>query len=758
MSVPSSLGSPPVDAGLPFGELPLIDEIVCGDSNETHRFTDGPEKGVSRVETILGRPCRVLPVEGGAKYFAYRIGEGKGLRAGKAYLLSVEYPEDQPRTMVVQNRGGEQAVGVHAGQAIGDVIYTFTNNNCESLNIPLSGKMESQRMLFYLNDHLTEIFLPRGIEPDHRGNEDDVDARPLKPEDGFWVIIAQFEGRNIPLGGGAAVSRIRLFEVPDPETYFLDIQFPPEGLPRRHLFFREEMSDGAINSRRPQDRAVENQTDWFEYKARQMRFLGLNTWGKDILEFGGNPPFDTTYRGGGERWFRQTRFPTRWSEQLEMLAKYGIDVLPFTEYAGSDSKIDGLGREKRCKTLEGGDTYTHIVWSEKYNADVTDPDTLEDFKKVLDCAIIRYKDTAAFVGVWLRTRPSHLPMSFSDRCLTLFSEQANAGQPVTREQLKADTVLYEKYRQWWFLQRREFLIAIRDYLREQGVDGAEVLFTADSTEPGFPLKDSRSIVDENLDIPDGSRYVVTDDMATWEQVLSKYPDVVALDLEGVIKNKMHLDAATTPQATWGQWEWQHSVPPPDPQNYRDTEGVMMTLSFNRAYTVGSPEVLEAFRTPSGLALMRHYSLNEATIKEILGYFVTDMELPREYCMLAEVRAMANGDPRYLGYMHSNSFNRGFPEYVRNFNSAFLALPALPSVVLETASSDPEVVVRKIDAGEHGVYLSVSNISLLPKEKITITLPKAGRVTDAATGQSLPAADGKVTLDFYACQLRALRIQ
>src|SRR5690606_30088837 len=147
-------------------------------------------------------------------------------------------------------------------------------------------------------------------------------------------------------------------------------------------------------SRNPKDRGVEDQTTWFEYKAKLMRFMGLNTWGKDILEFGANPPFDTTYRGGGERWYRQTRFPTRWEEQLHMLAQYDIDVLPFIEYAGGDSKIDGLGREKRCRTLKNTDTYTHIVWSEKFNADITDPDTLEDVKKVLDCAIVRFKDVA----------------------------------------------------------------------------------------------------------------------------------------------------------------------------------------------------------------------------------------------------------------------------------------------------------------------------------------------------------------------------
>ena len=41
--------------------------------------------------------------EGDAKYFAYRVGEGLGLKAGACYLLAIEYFEDQSRTMYVCN-------------------------------------------------------------------------------------------------------------------------------------------------------------------------------------------------------------------------------------------------------------------------------------------------------------------------------------------------------------------------------------------------------------------------------------------------------------------------------------------------------------------------------------------------------------------------------------------------------------------------------------------------------------------------------
>ena len=40
----------------PFGDVKVVDEIDC--TKTDHRFADWP-KGSSRVETILGKPCRV---------------------------------------------------------------------------------------------------------------------------------------------------------------------------------------------------------------------------------------------------------------------------------------------------------------------------------------------------------------------------------------------------------------------------------------------------------------------------------------------------------------------------------------------------------------------------------------------------------------------------------------------------------------------------------------------------------------------------
>lgn len=719
-----------VDAGPPFGRLPLVDEIECARA-DTHHFAESP-KGASRVETVLGRPCRVVPNAGGARYVAWRVGEGRGLEAGRAYVLAVEFPEDRPRTMFILNRGCETARGVATGAALGDVLYTYSNNNVESLQIPLSGEYRAWTMLFWLHDRFPDLAQPRGDGP-----------RPRVPRDGFWVLIAQSSRKNAPLSAGAAVARVRLFAVPDPAKLDLGVRLPPEGLPRRHLFWREEMSDGVIHSRKPAQRGVTNETDWFEHKARLMRFLGVNTFCKDLLEFGHNQGWDAT-AGGGNDWYWQSKTPKRWQQILAMLAKYDVSVLPYYEYCGGMGQ-HGLGKERRCRTLAGTKTYTHIKWSEIANIDVTDPDALADAIKLLDATIVRHKDKARFLGAWFRTRPSNMPVSFADRCLFRFAIEANNKRVATRDDLKKDKALLAKYYAWWLEKRKQFLVALRDHLRAHGIPEAVILFTATAAEPGPPL------------VPFKNR-VVTDDMPTWQTLLSTAEHEKASPYPYADACNGHLAAALRPPATWGHWEWQHSIPPPDPARYADVPGILMTYPYNRAYTVASPAAFDAFRTVSGLAAVRHHPLNESVMDKLVGYFVCDVERAGPYCMLGEVRAMAHGDPWYLGALAAASHSRGFPRPVRAFNAAFLALPALPSTLLPDAASDPAVVVRSIATERHGTWLAIVNTALVEKQAVTITLPRAGKATDAASGEALPTAGAALRLTLPPCSLRAVRIR
>lgn len=722
------------EAGAPFGDLPLVDEVRCGDPADPHPFAEQPA-GASVIQNLLGRACRVLPPTGESRFFAYRIGAGKGLRPGAMYVLTLDYPEDRPRSVFVENRGGETNLGFATGAAVGDVVHgRYVHLNPESVRYPLSGQYQTWRTLFTLHDRFPDLKQPRGEGP-----------RPLLPADGFWVLISQPQGSKVVGAAGAAVSRLRLFAVPDPARLALTLNLPPDDLPHRYIFWREEMSDGVVQSRDPAQRGVADEMAWFEHRARLMRFLGVNTFAHDLLEFGHNQGWDSEPYGGSN-WVNQTPYPQRWEQILSLLRQrgFGFDVLPYYEYAGSIGQ-QSLGIQRRCRPLSKTGPYTHVSWSEIANADITDPETLDDLKKILELTILRHRDKARFLGAWLRTRPSAMPISFGDGALLRFAVEANEQRVVTREDLRADEALRQRYYDWWFGKRRDFLMAVRDYLRANGLPEAVVLFTPEASEAGPPLP---------------GRQLVTDDPETWRKALAAHEetrDFAVMPLDQAIRDNAHLRTVLAPPFTWGEWEWQHSVPQADPQRYRDSAGVLLTYPYNRLYTVGSPEAFEAFRTSSGLAIVRHYGLNEGEIDEKTGYFVADVERAGPYCMLAEARAVAYGDPRYLGFLASNAFNRGFPQYFRAFAANFLALPALPSRVLAGAASDPEVVVRAIDAGSRGIYLAVVNTGMAAKTAVAITLPQAGQVTAAATGEDLVVREGRLVVDLYPGQLLAISV-
>jgi len=690
----------------PFGKVILVDEVDCAAEPPGHQFRESPA-GASRVEPILGKPCRVLrPAENEASYMAFRIGRWKLLKPGAAYVLAVEYPEDAPRSVIVMNGGNETSRGFHTGSTVGDALQAkYVNSNPESLRVPLSGRYETWMLAFNLHDRFPDLSFLRGAK-----------ERKLTPEDGFDVVIAQFSKPNDPTSHGAAVSRIRLYEIADADALTQRLELPPAPLPRRRIFWREEMADGVIEGKNETERGVKNRLDWYRYKAKQMRWLGINTYTKDLLEFGACQHWDST-PGGGNDWVH-FNYATRdlWAQIVALMGEQGFEVLPYYEYAGSKG-YKGLGYQRRCKPLTRDDAYTHIKWVESANADITDPDTYADFKKMLDLTVLCLKDKARFAGIWIRPR-WQLPMSFADKTLARFDPS------VTRAKLLADPDLLKRYETWWFEKRREFLVAMRDHLRSGGIEDALVLYTAVGGEPGpsFPTWEKR---------------IVTDDPAAWP------PPLVPVSIERVVNENLYLDALLSPQLNWGKWEWHHANPPADPDRYRNTPGVLLTHAFNRLYTVASPKTFDAFRGPSGLAIVRHYALNEnmmfdAADKDKLGYFIADIERAGPYCMLAEAHAMANGDPTMIGYLVGSNFGRGFPQYVREFNANFLALPALPSERLANASDDPEVVVRIIRTPSHGSWLAVINTGLTAKPCVRIQTPT-----------------GPMELSLHPCELRSL---
>ena len=209
--------------------------------------------------------------------------------------------------------------------------------------------------------------------------------------------------------------------------------------------------------------------------------------------------------------------------------------------------------------------------------------------------------------------------------------------------------------------------------------------------------------------------------------------------------------------TWSFWEWQHSVPQADPQNYKDVGDILFVYPYNRLFTVSNPDNFTAFTSKAGLAIVRHFPLNEHTHGKSLGYFVCDFDRTGPYSMLAEARAVAYGDPWFIGNQAGHNYSRGFPFYTREFNRNFLALPALKSKVIANVTDNKNIVVRKIDAGKFGNYFAIVNIGLKPLRSVALKLPDSGTIIDAADDKKIGSGNA-LNINMYPGQLRAILVK
>lgn len=761
-----------------WGSMKLVQEIDCSAPTPQDKslFQEYPEAGTSVVEPHCGVGCRVMkPLDDQPAFFAYKIGKGLGLKPGKAYVLSVWYPEDDNRTIFIHNRGNEVISGLAVGNTTGDVMTgRYVNHNPESLSLPLSGKLQAWTGLFFLHDRFSDILLPKGTP-----------ERKLNPEDGFWVIISQMKKTLDPTSAGAAVAKIQLYEVEDETKLTAKINYPPEDLPKRYLFWREEMADNVVDmkSDKPEEkirRGLDKPLDWYEFKLKWSRAMGVNAFCKDLLEFGYNQGWDGS-KYGGNSWMYQPHYSKFWDDMVALCAEYGFPILPYYEYSGSvgSDPQKSLGPQKRAQRLNNAKekNYTHIWWCERHNVDITDPATLEDFGKILDCTIFKYKEGVKtrtgktvrpeFLGVWLRTRPASNPISFSDSCLIQFAKEKNGRYLVEREDLMKDKELLEKYYRWWFGKRADYLESVAKLIHEQYDPKAFVLYTTDSSEPGRALE-TRAVLPDMKDPWKCRGFVVTDNKPLWDGILSEAPyaekSIQAVTVDQILSQHAHEKSLKLWLLDWGNWEVGHANPPSDPESIKKSTDAMFSYTINRFYSADS--AMEEFRTGAGLTCVRHFPLNENEMdvkkgdksESPVGYFISDVERFGAFSVMPEVAAVAKGDPTRLGYLTGSTFQHGFPRYVRAFNQAYLALPALPSVLVQQEKYGKEWV-RKIDAGSERVWYAVCNLAYTEQKVQIDNLPKGKALVDCVSGDRYPVlADGSVSISFGPMSLRSFRVQ
>ena len=737
------------DMELPcFGRVKVVDSVDC--TKTDHGFEESPSGG-SKVEPVLGRQCRVMPVQDGkSSFLKWRLGEGKGLRPNGAYVVVIEYPDDRPRSFFVRNYGNNSRRSFYTGSATGDAFEgPIVGHKPESLKIPQSGKFEKWTSLTYLGERASNL---RDLDKD-KSKAQGVKQMLDIATDGFDFVVGQYRRQWNPGSEGVAVSAIHLCEIPDEKSTWVQLRLPPAPLPRRHIFWREEMSDGVMAKGNlcPGNGGL----DWIEQKLRAMKFFAQNTYCKDLLEFGHNQHWDCHWKQGKPggkswkwMWACDAYYADLWSKVVPLAAdKYGFDILPYYEYGGAAGDVkEALGPQKRAEPLDldnkpdrktRGANYTHIWWSEgKLRVDITDPDTLAELKYILEGTILRYKDyvdKGAFVGALMRPRPGHWAVSFSDKTRARFAKEENGGKGVSRDDLKKNKPLYDKYIAWYGKKRAAFMDEIRRYLEENGVKDAAAILENDDSETGHALADCHGMV--------------TDDTSYWK---GKLPDKKFTDINDkrIVDQHLFLKSLRTPAGTWGPWEWQHASPACDPEHYTGLRNVWISYPFHALFTVTDPACFRAFSNANGTeTLIRHYDLNEGTLDD-LGYAMADWERAGRACMLSEVTAMANGDPVNLGYLMGSNYTRGFPEPVREFNENFLALPALPSKVVNGACSDPDVVLREIDCSKYGKgkYYALVHTGMTPKKGVKVKFPSgSSSVTHIVSGKNVRLKDGVLEL-------------
>lgn len=731
-----------------FGRVKVLDTVDC--TVKDHDFHEYPEGG-SRVEKILGRDCRVMPVlRDESSFFSYRLGKGRGLKANGSYVIVLDYPDDRPRTYLIHNRATSSRRSFCTGAALGDAWEAkYVDGHAESLDLPQSGAWEQWTCYTSLmdlthdwNENSREVLNADGTP--RRNGKGEIVREPVynKPADGFDFVVAQYGRDHEPMSAGIAVSRIMLCEIPDEKACYARQAFPA-GLPRRHIFWREEMSDGGpLQGDNPQ---CANRYDWFEHKARQMKMLGVNTYMKDLLEFGHVQHWDPDFIRPQWAWASTPEVNALWERALEIMTRYGFDVMPYYEWVGNKgAKVDGkpsFGDQKRAETLNGEKNYTHVWWTEGANLDITDPESVLATKQLFDGTILRFKDKAKFAGAFFRTRPTEWPVSFSDATRARFAKEANGGMAVSRDDLRNNRRLYDKYLEWWHMRRVKFLAELRAYLVEKGLPEAQVILDSEASEPGPGIAGGGLLTDDPAAVKE-----------TFAAAGLKEPKCVTP--AETLASHAFLRQRREPAGTWGKFEWQHACPGDDPENYNNQVGIGLAMPFNRLYSVNDPDAFKAYCNAGGTqTIVRHYSLNENMVykknggseERIVGYHICDMERAGRACMMNEVWAMAKGDPVNLGYLMGSCFARGFPGPVREFNLNYLALPALPSKVVQGACGDADVTVRRIDCTGYGraPYYMLVHTGKTDKSDVKVSIPGVKSLKAAVSGRTFKADENGV---------------
>ena len=734
-----------------YGSLTLVDSIECS-TKSGHRFSEYPQ-GRSLSEKRLGADCLTLThvktSESGTgnecgAYVSWRLGEGKSLVPKAAYLLVVEYPDDAPRTFTLGNRGTGSRTCVHTGFTIGDALNPpYVTQHPESYNVPLSGQFQRIEQVMYLMEK------PESLT--------DGNTHLIASKDGFDIFFALYPQEDSPDSVGLALKSVKLYKIDNPELLETSPVYPADGLPRRYVTWREEMADEGGYA------AFSTPVDYYATKAKLMKVLGFNCASRDLLEFGHCQYWDIWIDEYGWQWIwgvdaDKSKY---WEDTITAFANEGHTILPYYEYSGARGGTGSLGYQKLCTPLNHdatGNDYFVENTSDASDAmvDITSPDAHDEFKKILNCTILRFKDHAHFRGAWLRNRGS-MPVSFHDNTIARFNQET--GNNTTRAkiyQAGESSQIYKDYLAWWYGKRAAFLEDMRDYLRQNGVAGAETFFDNDISEPGRIWEGWSN----NVAADSEAKY----NNKTWQQTVGS----IGWSIDS-ITNTANSWAQYGPMGkypTYGNYEHHHGCPTEDPATYASRNGVGLALSCGKVYMQIPSATVSSFRNGDDrLFLSHHYSLNEDAMfdangnNRMLGYFSADTDHAGRASMLPQLWAMAINDPTDYGYLYGAAMESAYAPAMREFNLNFLALPAKKGTVMQGGAWGRYQTVRRYDSASTNIVywalVNTSTESVTTEFKLSDSTTEFKKVKAVVDGTEYDVTNGKVSLTMKPLQLLSL---
>jgi len=764
-----------------LGAQKLVDVVNCADPRDSHPYIEGGRgmgakstgavpnedwKNLYRetlpsftgIETILGQQFRVTR---GWGWFGYKLNR-QGLKPNTPYVVVLEYPEDTGRTYTVFNTGISDSLvggyGFHTGKTLGD-HWTRTLNS-EYTDYPLSGKIERWYSVFHLGDKTWAPGDPWNTAPT-RGDS----------QDGFWFIVGGVGPSQDPLAAGAAVSTIKLYEISDMTALFPRINEPPLELGRREMIVTAE-SDG-LSKYLTDEQALAQWARVRLYDACFMGLSGISPNGKTDLR----PLLQANDAGK----LGLSVLP-RWMIERDVLARIGVPPEALAQNADGQAAGPGMAID-----------LTEVP-------DILHPATLREVLRLITEELGPKLDQPALSGMMLyRHYGTSIPVSFSDYALRRYERETGVKLPGADGAARRAWLLQNKkaaYYQWWYTQKRQFLLAVRDHLQALRPDLKLYYFPWHSDDDfpfacgrlrysGQPLLDQIYVPGTNILLVPS--FTVPPDQWTAEQkqnpMLARqyYREVIAPELAGqiTIEDVLYGRYKDMPQF-WGaprsgklphllypnQMDLVAMLTEPggvyankvgyNPRLFGDDKDFVYWAPVRHRFTADNPKLLELFRTGEGSAVAVHMPYNEETshlnVPSIHGAHGVEHGGP--FCMMEEVLAMAHSDPTYLMESMWEPLKRGFPQYARAFAQAYRALPATPSTVLTNAvtPADGAVVVRSYETA-YGHYLAVINRAFESRERpVALALKPAvsavGRVLNLGTGEAVPykqATGGRIEL-------------